>query len=250
MSMSKKTALIDGDIYAYKICSAAEHEIFWDDQHHTLYSDRAECIQSFERFVAKVERDLSTDNVIIAFSDSSNFRKEIYSDYKGNRKGNRKPLAYKSLVDHIKNTYNTKQMNNLEADDVLGILATGDWIKGEKVIVSGDKDFMQIPATIYNPDKGSLTKVTMDEANYWFARQTLTGDTVDNYPGCPGIGEKRAEGIIRLGMNPKQLWDAVVRTYENAGLDERYALTQARCARILRAEDYDFKHKVPVLWGL
>ena len=45
-----------------------------------------------------------------------------------------------------------------------------------------------------------------------------------------------------------ELWAAVVATYEKAKLSEGDALTQARVARILRASDYDFKRKEPILW--
>jgi DNA polymerase-1 len=62
--------------------------------------------------------------------------------------------------------------------------------------------------------------------------QTLTGDRVDGYPGCPGIGPARAEKIVDGG------WDAVVDTYAKAGLNESVALVQARMAYILRKGDY------------
>ena len=46
------------------------------------------------------------------------------------------------------------------------------------------------------------------------------------------------------------MWEAVVAEYKRQKLDEEYALTQARLARILRASDWDNKKKEPILWKL
>jgi DNA polymerase-1 len=73
----------------------------------------------------------------------------------------------------------------------------------------------------------------------------LTGDAVDNYKGCPGIGKKKADILLREeGVK----WKTVVDAFAKAGLDEFAALTQARVARILRAEDYNFKNEEVLLW--
>jgi DNA polymerase-1 len=77
-----------------------------------------------------------------------------------------------------------------------------------------------------------VSEITEAEADRTHLIQTLTGDRTDGYPGCPGIGEKRAEAIADGG------WSAVVESYEKAGLGEEYALTQARMAYILRHGDY------------
>ena len=95
----------------------------------------------------------------------------------------------------------------------------------------------------------------MDEAqaNYHHLLQALTGDTVDGYAGCPGVGPVAAEKILKEFMaeeafDVKAAWSAVVEAYSKKGLGEEEALTQARVARICRAEDYDFKRKTVKLW--
>src|SRR5262249_40632645 len=129
------------------------------------------------------------------------------------------------------------------------ILATSDKIiPGRKIIVSADKDMKTIPGEHYDPNKRELGVVTVSrlEADGYHMMQTLTGDTTDGYTGCPGVGPKKAEKI--LGDEPHLWWHRVVEAYDKAGLSEAEALTQARVARILRATDYDFKLKKPILW--
>ena len=92
--------------------------------------------------------------------------------------------------------------------------------------------------------------------------QTLTGDTCDGFPGCPGIGPVKAKKLIdNVGSEAFEvynregrdvfhqfMWACIVAAYAKKGRDAQYALTQARVARILRHDDYDFKTGRPILW--
>ena len=78
--------------------------------------------------------------------------------------------------------------------------------------------------------------------------QTLVGDMTDGFAGCPSIGGVKASRILANKKDLPEMWEAVVKEYEKQGLDENYALTQARLARILRASDWDSKKKKPILW--
>lgn len=82
--------------------------------------------------------------------------------------------------------------------------------------------------------------------------QTLVGDTVDGYSGCKGIGDKTARKILgEVGEHSlSEMWQAVINTYKSKGYTEDDALLNARMARILRAEDYDFKNKEVKLWQI
>jgi len=101
----------------------------------------------------------------------------------------------------------------------------------------------QIPGLLFNPDHDlEPTEITQEAGDHWHLMQTLTGDTVDGYPGCHGIGPKRAVAIADSG------WEAVVAAFEKAGQTADDALTQARVARILTADLFDFKKKEPILW--
>ena len=75
-----------------------------------------------------------------------------------------------------------------------------------------------------------IIEVTEEDANYNHLLQALTGDAVDGYSGCPGIGIKRASRLLDADAS----WDSVIAAYDKAGLTEEDALVQARVARILR----------------
>jgi DNA polymerase-1 len=131
----------------------------------------------------------------------------------------------------------------LEADDTLGILATnGEYARN--IIVSVDKDMLTIPCEYYNIDKQTTEVITEKAADHMHLYQTLVGDSTDNYKGCPGVGPKRATDI--LTWVPQ--WAGVLAAFIKAGLTETEALVQARVARILRADDYNFDTGEVKLW--
>lgn len=246
--MDKVTLLIDGDVVAYKATAAVEQEIDWGDDLHTLHSNVELAREVVVNQIAGLVQLLDADDVIIAFSDSHNFRKDIYPPYKSNRKDKRKPLAYREVKAWMEENWTSYSRPGLEGDDILGILSTSDKIvRGQKIIVSVDKDFKTIPGYFFNPDKVTQPEFfTEDVADYWHMHQTLTGDATDGYPGCPGYGPVKASKLLE---DVDDWWPNIVAAYEKAGLTEDDALIQARCARILRATDYDFKRKEVKLWS-
>lgn len=159
-------------------------------------------------------------------------------------------MCYGAIKDYIKERYNTFERPDLEGDDVLGILATSDKIiKGEKVIVSLDKDLKTIPALICDMRSFEIQKITEAEADYMHMYQTLTGDTTDGYSGCPSVGPKIAERLLaETDRTYETMWPVVVEQYKRKGLSEDVALTMARVARICRRDDYDFKKREVILW--
>lgn len=237
-----KHLLIDGDGVAYSICAGMEHEVKWDDDLHTLHSRLEDCVDVLNNYVDNLEKTFGENRATWVFSSKTNFRKTIDPTYKYHRKKTRKPLAYKSLVEHICNKYNNETWDDLEADDVLGYLATLEVNLNKVIVISDDKDLLTIPGQIYR--LGEMHNITQKAADYNWLYQTLTGDTADGYKGCPGIGPKAAMNIL----NKECSFNAVLKAFENAGLTYDDALRQARLARILRCNDYDFEHKKVKLW--
>jgi DNA polymerase I len=233
-------ALIDGDILLYTIAYQCEREIDWGDDLWTMHSDFNEAKQRVDLDIMEFRSMLGCRSVRVALSSPTNFRKKIWSEYKENRKGQRKPLCYRPLRQYVLEVWEAKIVPDLEADDLLGMWSTES--PGKRVIVSADKDLKTIPGLVYNPRKPDLGiyEVSPEEADRQHLMQTLTGDRTDGYPGCPGIGDKRAEAIAEGG------WPAVVEAYAKAGFDEQYAIAQARLARILRHGDY--KRRKVRLW--
>lgn len=248
--MSSETiALMDGDIFAYEIAAAAEEPVNWGDGLWTLHSfeEPAEA-RLLERIDSLAEK-ANADRIIVALSDSDNWRNDVLPSYKENRVGKRKPILLKHLKALLEDSYETFIRPSLEADDVLGILATWPKLKGEKVIVTKDKDLQTIPGLHLktNDLETGVFDVDPDTADYWHLVQTLTGDVTDGYRGCPGIGIKRAEKMLQE-VAPEERWDVVLSAFEKAKLSEEEALVQARVARICRASDYDFNRKRVKLW--
>lgn len=240
----KTELLIDGDIMLYQIGCANERDVRFSDGKHILYSEESECFEALDGYVFNLKKKLDATDVTIGLSDSKNFRKEVYKEYKSNRVGSRKPLVYQTMKDYCFKNYNTLQWPTLEGDDVLGILAT-EPVDHKRIVVSIDKDMETIPCNLYNPDKDDSYRVISEvQADYKLHIQALTGDRTDNYPGCPKMGPVTAEKTLE---DSKNLWESVVGQYKKQGLDEAFALTQMRCARILRFSDY--KDGVVKLWS-
>lgn len=261
-----RTVIIDGDVVVYKVAEAVadsyEVSTIEDEDDEYIYRNigwakKEEAISCLEKTVDKIVKACKAESVCIALSDmTANFRKTINPDYKGNRKPI-KPILYEFLRNYMYQTgYKVYEKPNLEADDVIGILATSDKIiKGDKVVWSLDKDFKTIPckfrrASVNGKDKSEV--ITEEAADWWFMYQTLIGDRVDGYEGCKGIGDKTARKILgEIGKQPLHImWQSVVKTYKDKGYTEEDALRNARMARILRAEDYDFKKKEVKLWNI
>lgn len=245
----KRTLLIDGDILVYRWAFGAETAIDWGDGIWTLHADATEAAAMLDNNVAKLMTLLDADSVVFTLTGTKNYRKQLWPSYKANRKEQRKPLCMPALREHIAATYAVSQSDGLEADDILGIMGTAP-NKGDvtRIIVSDDKDLLQIPGWHYRPCKSDdgVFAVSPEEGERLHYLQTLAGDPTDNYPGCPGVGLKVARRILdAAGDKP---WAAIRKTYETAGLTEQDALTQARVAKILTYDLYDRQKRKPILW--
>ena len=243
-----RTLLIDGDILIYKIATLNEEPTHWGEGLWTLHCDENICKAEVDDQLQQLKENLEADNFIIALTDKSNFRKDILPSYKDNRKQKRKPLALPLLRQYCIDNYEAVIMEGLEADDVLGILAT-EPTNEERIIVSIDKDLLQIPGKVSRDGK-TYEEISEDEANYWHMMQTLTGDSTDGYSGCPRVGVKTAQKILgdHIQVPLLDLWMRVLAAYAKVGYSTDEALAQARVARILRHNDYNKETGGIKLW--
>lgn len=156
------------------------------------------------------------DNVIVAFdARAKTFRHDMFPDYKGTRKGMPEELLEQiPVLKEVLKSMNirTCELPGFEADDVLGTYAREGEKRGFNVVVlSGDRDLLQLAS-----DKIMValprTKGGSTEVEHYYAAdvkekygvtptefidmKALMGDTSDNIPGIPGIGEKTAANII------------------------------------------------------
>lgn len=231
-------AVIDADVIVYQACIAAtvtaEHELGGDVVLQDFMSV-AHGEDTFDALVQSVKDQVETEDVLLVLSAAENFRKEVYPRYKHNRKGIR-PIGWSSMRAHAQDAYGAFYKTPLEGDDLVGIYGG---VPGN-VIVSIDKDLRTVPGLHLDNATGELIEIDEQAADRWWMTQTLTGDSVDGYPGCPGIGKVRAERMLEE-CEPvlADMWPVVVAAFEKQGLTEDDALVQARLARILRPNDYD-----------
>lgn len=235
------TLLIDADTPAYVACQSSEIEVDHGDW-HMVASNFPLVKQKFKSTLDLWQAEFNTTKVVLYFTGRSNFRKEVDPEYKGHRL-KRKPLGYYKLLEWCKDHYHCKIIEGLEADDLLGLdahLAT-DPI----VLISADKDLRQISCPQWNGSEHCHP--TVEEGDRFFYQQVLTGDPVDGYKGCPGIGAVKAKAILDKAP-PEAWWLAVMQAYKKAGLTEADALQNARLARILRPGEFNYDTQKPILW--
>ena len=249
--LNDRTLIIDGDILIYKIAAQTEVPTDWGNNLWTLHSDFKEARDKLADTIYYYETTLISKRIVIALGSKGNFRKRINPTYKSNRKATRKPTVYNPLREWVEENYKCISFPDLEGDDVMGLLATSDnIIKGEKTLLTSDKDLKTIPATHWFLGDDNYTIINEAEADYYHMFQTLTGDVTDGYKGCPTIGKVTAAKILDpIKDNAKQMWRAVMQTYESKGLSEKVAIMEARMARILRSSDFNFETKKPILWS-
>ena len=154
------------------------------------------------------------DYLLIATDTSAKtFRHDLYPDYKANRSDMPEDLAIQ--IPYLYRMFEclgcqVLRVDGLEADDLIGAVVT-QWASPDLhcYIVSGDKDFLQLindNISLYSPKKGGEVKITdIDGVFEKFGVSphqvidalALIGDSADNVPGVPGIGEKGAAKLIQ-----------------------------------------------------
>jgi len=243
--MTKKEApilLIDGDILLYQATTSAEKEVEWDEDLWVMWSDHRDARVIFKDQLEAITSKVPGCVPQICLTHQHNFRKDVYPLYKANRKKTRKPMGYREFTQWVTENYTTIIKPNIEADDVMGILATKPG--NNAIIVSADKDLMQIPGK--HLVDGKVITVRKEDGDHFHFIQTLMGDAVDGYPGCPGVGKVKAEKLLTDVLEGQ--WIIIKETYEKNGLTEADALVQARCARILQWNDWDMEGQKVKLW--
>ena len=238
-----RTAIIDGDMMAYRACFASEIECKWSDDIWTLHTNESSLKKEVSLFLEHIKKVTKSDDVHVCFSPSKTFRNKLFPLYKANRKDKRKPMGLHWIKEWVTENYPTTLAENMEADDLIGIMCTKHPRK--YIAVSGDKDFNTLPIKWYNSLKNEFIKNSKEDARRFHLVQTLSGDSVDGYGGCTGVGAITAKKLLdKNGYT----WDTVVAQYEKKGQTEAEALMNAQLAYILQKGDYDAKTKTINLW--
>lgn len=218
----------------------------WGDNVISKTSDLDSAIDGVERFIDRLRNRLNVSELLFCFTETPNFRYDVLPTYKHNRKDTDKPDMLYQLRQYVEDNYEIKVKPRLEADDVMGILGT--LTQDKYIICTIDKDLKQIAGHHYNWMHDETFEISWQEAELYFYTQVLTGDSTDGYRGCPYIGVKRAKKLFDEMKPFETYWEVVVKAYEAKGLTEENALQQARVARILQKNDWDFKRNTHILW--
>jgi len=203
MSFKETLYLVDGSSYIYRAYYAIRH----------LSSPSGfptNAIYGFIQMLLKLLKDYNPQHVAVVFdAGRTTFRTEMYPEYKANRAAMPDDLRVQmEPIREVVRAFNipTLELQGYEADDIIGALAGRFAAQGGKVVVvTGDKDLMQIVTdhvTLLDTMKGKESGVHEVVERFGVGPELvidilgLAGDSSDNIPGVPGIGEKTAAKLI------------------------------------------------------
>jgi DNA polymerase-1 len=233
-------ALIDADSIVYKYASINQDTCIWDDSNpedvmSTVTVDYNKARDDMITFIDEILVTTKTTDYQLVLSPSRTFRYDISADYKANRRKPKVALMLlaplrKYMLDHM----GAILFDNVEADDVCVSRMYAE--PGEYVLCHIDKDLNQAYGSHYNYNTQEKYIVDKVEADYWFWKQSLEGDSVDGIKGCPRVGKVKAAKLLASLKSPtdEQYWEAILGCYENAKCDEKFAVVQAQLVYMLR----------------
>ncbi len=218
-----KLVLVDGN----SIANRAFYGIMGSKMLMTKDGKYTNAVYGFLAILFKILEEVKPQYIAVAFDlKAPTARHKMYEGYKANRKGMPEELAQQMpIIKEVLKAMNIDiiEKEGYEADDVLGTLSRYGEKQGLEVhILSGDRDTFQlatdntmihIPRTkagkteteIYNREK--ILEVYGIEPKQLIEVKGLQGDTSDNIPGVPGIGEKTALSLIQKYGTIKNLYD-------------------------------------------
>lgn len=207
-------ALLDADILCYRVGFATN-----DEHENTAIETMAVFLEDLLMFDL-----IDCEEHELFLTGKVNYRNDIAvtAPYKGNRKDVKKPIHLPLLREYLQTAWAASVSDGQEADDDIAIRATelGD----DCIIVSIDKDFMQVPGWHYNFVKKEKKYVTPEEGLRFFYKQILTGDNADNIKGIHRVGDVKATKMLADAKTEQELYACCVeamgadRVLENARL--------------------------------
>ncbi len=229
MTETKTIYLIDGTAYIHR----AYHAIRGLANSKGLPTN---AVFGFTRMLMKLMDDRNPEYVGMFFdAKGPTFRHEMYANYKANRPPMPEDMAMQiPYIKEVTAAFNLPiiEMQGYEADDLIGTMARMAEKKGFTVVmITGDKDFMQLvteKSAIWDPMKESATDLQTIrdkfgiEPHQMIDVQGLSGDTADNIPGVPGIGQKTAVTLIKTYNSMQELYeklDTITRKKQRENLE-------------------------------
>ncbi|MBS4191570.1 DNA polymerase I [Bacillus sp. FJAT-49705] len=206
--MNKKLVLIDGNSIAYRAFFALP----------LLNNDKGihtNAVYGFTMMLSRILEDEKPTHILVAFdAGKTTFRHKTFSEYKGGRQKTPPELSEQfPFIRELLDAYRISryELENYEADDIIGTLSLQAEKDGYEVkIISGDKDLTQLSSsltTVAITRKG-ITDIEEYTPSYIEEKYGITpdriidmkglmGDSSDNIPGVPGVGEKTALKLLK-----------------------------------------------------
>lgn len=180
------------------------------------------CIMGFCNTLNEILTKEKPTHIGVAFDHGKTFRHEAFPAYKAQREETPEDIKLSvPIIQNILDAYHIPilQVDGFEADDVIGTLATKAGEKGvETYMLTPDKDYGQLVKDnvyMYRPQHGGGyeklgTKEIEEKYSITSPLQVidllaLMGDSADNFPGCPGVGEKTAIKLVNEFGNVENL---------------------------------------------
>ena len=240
MNTNNTLYLIDGSSYLYRAYFAIKR----------LSSPSGfptNAIYGFTQMLLKLLKDHQPQHLAVVFDVGRvTFRTELYPAYKANRE--EMPADLRQQVGPIRDlvrAFNIPvvELAGYEADDLIGTLAAR-WEAqgGNVVVVTGDKDLMQIVSertTLLDTMKNTASAIPQVQERFGVGPEGvidilgLAGDSSDNIPGVPGIGEKTAIKLIQEFGSLDSLLERADQVPGKTGEKLREFAEQARLSRVL-----------------
>ncbi len=205
--MARKLVIIDGH-------SLANRAFYAIRELRTTSGKPTNAVYGFVNMLLRIIDDEKPDYMAVAFDKAApTFRHKEYEQYKATRTGQAEDLTQQiPLIKEVVDAFNirTYELEGYEADDIIGTAAALAEDRGiHTVIVTGDRDTLQLisdKTSVLLTKRGITEIVRFDRAEMAKTLgltpeqvtdyKALVGDTSDNIPGVPGIGDKTATRLI------------------------------------------------------
>lgn len=208
-------ALLDGDLFAYRCAATAENDV------------EEAAISRMDELIKRVLQEINTQEYECYLGGRGNWRKEIYPDYKANRKDKPPPKHLDACNAYLRQYYNAVSEDGLEGDDLLSIRQHQCLELGvDSIIASIDKDMFTVPGWHYQWEIGG----TSVNGNQWskpairtfisplqglrrFYGQVISGDGADNVPAFDGKLRSSVPKFVQALIDPLNEMDTEEEMY-------------------------------------
>lgn len=250
---------LDADGVVYKVGHAINHLPL--EQQYKIYKTALR--KTVDKYIEKANSVMSVGKIAFytTSNDKSNFRFELFPQYKANRIGTEKPAMYWQLREEFDLNYPCEVVEGYEADDKLSIEAHKRYKKNKLyLILSADKDLRMVPGLHYELGNapvyevhwpgalnlyrnGSGGKVVWGTGLKWFYFQLLVGDSIDNIT-CLDISDAEAFDLLKPHIywvtedTDDSAWYQIVRDkYEEQNRTEQDLILNGQLLWMKTAED-------------